>query len=189
MTTKTTIPNQIFGEGAPVALAENGTRYFDTSVSPYAEYVFFGGAWSGPIGGGGAAGLPYTAVGSPASWYVNSPYALYLESGTKTVGANKQGGAVVLQGAYATSPNIAYGGNVGIYGGLAVATAAGKAYGGDIHITAGYASGGAYSSGGDIRLIMGYGSVNGELFLLNLPIVNPGGTGSVWNNAGVLNIT
>jgi len=40
------------------------------------------------------------------------------------------------------------------------------------------------ASDGDVELTPG-----GFLVLDNLPVVNPGGTGRVWNNGGVLNIT
>lgn len=35
----------IYGSGAPVATAPNGSRYFNTDQAPYAEYVSVNGVW------------------------------------------------------------------------------------------------------------------------------------------------
>lgn len=46
MTTTTSNPQTQYGDGPPVALAPNGTRYFDTSGSGAAsEYICVNGAW------------------------------------------------------------------------------------------------------------------------------------------------
>jgi hypothetical protein len=47
-----------FGSGAPSGSAFEGALYFDTSASPYAEYVYHSSAWqaAGSSGGGGSSG-------------------------------------------------------------------------------------------------------------------------------------
>lgn len=187
----TTPTPSIFGEGAPSGTAQNGVRYFDTTVSPYQEYVYFGGAWQGPLGGGGGgSGLPYTSAGGPPpDWLVNAPYNFYIYSGYRDVGGNKQfGGAISLVGYYAAQTYTAYGGDINIFAGGAY-TAAHSCFGGRVQIYAGDAYG-MYGFGGDINLHVGYGTYqNGQLFIFNLPTAPPGGTNKVWNNLGVLTIT
>lgn len=44
-----------YGSGAPVATAPNGTRYFNTDLTPLQEYISFNGVWYSVGGAGGIA--------------------------------------------------------------------------------------------------------------------------------------
>lgn len=61
-----------FGSGAPVTLHTDGDLYFDTSATPYAEYVQNAGAWVAVAGGGGGGGSTTQYIGGPFGSGVNT---------------------------------------------------------------------------------------------------------------------
>ncbi len=229
----------IFGEGPPSAIAQNGVRYFDVSVNPYAEYVCFGGAWNGPLAGG--ASNPYVVGYPPNGVKFLFPYSsgaggyayMYASDGAISAADNfsSTGGKIGLfsgdggalagnytysfggyitvtagDGGAVSNNSRGYGGRISLYAGNA--NSGDGAYGGDIRLYAGDGNGITYSYGGDIRIGSGRGYAatysyggdvyiyvatgtvgNGNMKIVGLPILNPGGTGNVWNNGGTLSIT
>src|SRR5262245_27801187 len=100
----------IFGDGAPTDPAQNGVRYFDTTTSPYSEYVYFAGAWQGPLGGGGS--------GSTPNVYSYAPDGVIFGYGFAFAPTQQYGPYVYeYAGPGAADPSYSYGGYFKIAGG------------------------------------------------------------------------
>jgi hypothetical protein len=122
------------------------------------------------------------------------PGGVYLKGFSCASGEN--GGAIQL---YAGQGD--HGGNIYMESGIGIATDGGdftiragsgtvvgsNVSGGDLNLNAGSKEG--TGTNGDIIINDGISTYCGYVILKNLPSSNPGGSGRVWNNSGVLNIT
>lgn len=109
MTTKTENTQTQYGLGAPVATAPNGTRYFDTTTSAWAEYICYGGTWYA-VGAGNGVILPNTTVGAlPAAAAGNKGYRSFVTDSNAALTAGI--GAVVAAGGANNVPVVSDGTN------------------------------------------------------------------------------
>jgi hypothetical protein len=191
--------NCIFGNGIPTLSAPNGAEYVDDTSGFF--YKFYGGIWNLIGGGGGGASNVYSYAPSgvvfgygtafiPALAY--GPYTFVYAGKGAADPAQSYGGALRLLGGDAGNAPYAYGGDSYIYGGNAFYGT--YSYGGDLTLAGGGSNGSALSQGGDVIIIPGYAvgagsNYQGNLIFRNIPAVNPGGSGIVWNSAGTLKIT
>lgn len=114
MTTNSPSPQQQFGSGAPVATAPNGTRYFNTDVTPLAEYICINGVWQSISAG----------AGSIAQVVLTSAQILALHTTPINIIPAQGAGTLIIVGSVTYKGTGAYtnaGGSGLVYHGLALA--------------------------------------------------------------------
>lgn len=159
---------------------------------------------AGPGGGSSGDGGDVTIVsGRAGAGIADRSGNVVIHSGFGTGGINSIAGDVSIYAAYGTGSGAT--GNINIYtfqsqgngqaGDININSAIGGVSGGDagsINIIAGYGIFGP-SQGGDITLSpgnsLGGAPRDGLLILVNIPLLDPGVSGAVWNDSGTLKIS
>lgn len=110
MTTKLQGFQVIYGTGAPVALAPDGVRYYDTtSALAWPEYVSFEGVWY-PLGNGAGITLANSTVGAlPAAAAGNKGWHGFVTDSNAALTAGI--GAIVAAGGANNVPVVSDGTN------------------------------------------------------------------------------